>query len=124
MQFCLGFQQPPGDVAGAFGDQQPAEPGQWSAFRGTLQAGENAAETLPKGMRVIVQGRLKSRSYETREGERRTVFEIEVDEVGPSLRYATAKVNRTSGGGGGGYSCGGGGGCGHGCLRGGFPKGA
>lgn len=65
------------------------------------QAAENAAETLTKGMRVIVQGRLKSRSYETREGERRTVFEIEVDEVGPSLRYATAKVNRTSGGGGG-----------------------
>ena len=68
------------------------------------QAAENAAETLTKGMRVIVQGRLKSRSYETRESERRTVFEIEVDEVGPSLRYATAKVNRTSGGGGGGYS--------------------
>ena len=68
------------------------------------QAAENVAETLTKGMRVIVQGRLKSRSYETREGERRTVFEIEVDEVGPSLRYATAKVNRTSGGGGGGYS--------------------
>ena len=68
------------------------------------QAAENAAETLTKGMRVIVQGRLKSRSYETREGERRTVFEIEVDEVGPSLRYATAKVNRTSGGGGGGYN--------------------
>ena len=68
------------------------------------QAAENAAETLTKGMRVIVQGRLKSRSYETREGERRTVFEIDVDEVGPSLRYATAKVNRTSGGGGGGYS--------------------
>ena len=68
------------------------------------QAAENVAETLTKGMRVVVQGRLKSRSYETREGERRTVFEIEVDEVGPSLRYATAKVNRTSGGGGGGYS--------------------
>ena len=66
------------------------------------QAAENVAETLTKGMRVIVQGRLKSRSYETREGEKRTVFEIEVDEVGPSLRYATAKVNRTSGGGGGG----------------------
>ena len=68
------------------------------------QAAENVAESLTKGMRVIVQGRLKSRSYETREGERRTVFEIDVDEVGPSLRYATAKVNRTSGGGGGGYS--------------------
>ena len=66
------------------------------------QAAENAAETLTKGMRVIVQGRLKSRSYETREGERRTVFEIEVDEIGPSLRYATAKVTRTTGGGGGG----------------------
>lgn len=75
------------------------------------QAAENVAETLTKGMRVIVQGRLKSRSYETREGERRTVFEIEVEEVGPSLRYATAKVNRTSGGGsGGGYSQGGSGG--------------
>ena len=68
------------------------------------RAAENVAESLTKGMRVIVQGRLKSRSYETREGERRTVFEIDVDEVGPSLRYATAKVNRTSGGGGGGYS--------------------
>ena len=66
------------------------------------QAAENAAETLTKGMRVIVQGRLKSRSYETREGERRTVFEIDVDEVGPSLRYATAKVTRTTGGGAGG----------------------
>ncbi|WP_342372375.1 single-stranded DNA-binding protein [Propioniciclava soli] len=74
------------------------------------QAAENVAETLTKGMRVIVQGRLKSRSYETREGERRTVFEVDVDEIGPSLRYATAKVNRTSGGGGGGYSQGGSGG--------------
>lgn len=74
------------------------------------QAAENVAETLTKGMRVIVTGRLKSRSYETREGERRTVFEIEVDEIGPSLRYATAKVNRTSGGGGGGYNQGGQGG--------------
>ncbi|WP_203568840.1 single-stranded DNA-binding protein [Aestuariimicrobium ganziense] len=60
------------------------------------QAAENVTESLQKGMRVIVQGRLKSRSYETREGERRTVFEVEVEEVGPSLRYATAKVNRTS----------------------------
>lgn len=68
------------------------------------QAAENAAETLTKGMRVIVQGRLRSRSYETREGERRTVFEIEVDEIGPSLRYASAKVQRNApGGGGGGY---------------------
>lgn len=63
------------------------------------QAAENAAESLTKGMRVIVQGRLKSRSYETREGERRTVFEVDVDEVGPSLRYASAKVARNSGGG-------------------------
>ena len=60
------------------------------------QAAENVAESLQKGMRVIVQGRLKSRSYETREGERRTVFEIDVDEVGPSLRSATAKVTRAS----------------------------
>jgi single-strand DNA-binding protein len=82
------------------------------------QVAENVAESLTKGMRVIVQGRLRSRSYETREGERRTVFEIEVDEIGPALRYATAKVTRTpssgySGGGGGGtggYSGGGGGG--------------
>ena len=67
------------------------------------QPAENVAETLTKGMRVIVTGRLKSRSYETREGEKRTVFEIDVDEVGPSLRYATAKVTRaTSSGGGGG----------------------
>ena len=65
------------------------------------QAAENVAESLQKGMRVIVQGRLKSRSYETREGEKRTVFEVDVDEIGPALRYATAKVTRTSGGGGG-----------------------
>ncbi|QGN34210.1 single-stranded DNA-binding protein [Microlunatus sp. Gsoil 973] len=64
------------------------------------QAAENVAESLQKGMRVIVQGRLKSRSYETREGERRTVFEIDVDEIGPALRYATAKVTRTTSGGG------------------------
>src|SRR5699024_5748067 len=63
---------------------------------------ENVAETLSKGSRVIVQGRLKARSYETREGEKRTVFEVDVEEVGPALRYATAKVTRTSGGGGGG----------------------
>jgi len=65
---------------------------------------ENVAESLTKGSRVIVSGRLRSRSYEGREGEKRTVFEIEVDEIGPSLRYATAKVTRTtssSGGGGG-----------------------
>ncbi|MUN37929.1 single-stranded DNA-binding protein [Actinomadura litoris] len=76
------------------------------------QAAENCAESLQRGMRVIVQGRLKQRSYETREGEKRTVFEIEVDEVGPSLRNATAKVNKTQrqGGGGGGFGGGGGGG--------------
>ena len=71
------------------------------------QAAENVAETLTKGMRVIVQGRLKSRSYEDREGNRRTVFEIDVDEIGPSLRYATAKVNRTTSGGGGNWNSGG-----------------
>lgn len=62
------------------------------------QAAENVAESLTKGMRVIVQGRLRSRSYETREGEKRTVFEVEVEEIGPSLKYATAKVTRSSGG--------------------------
>ena len=65
------------------------------------QYAEHVAESLSKGARVIVQGRLKSRSFETREGEKRTVFEIDVEEVGPSLRYATAQVTRTSGGGGG-----------------------
>src|ERR687886_132033 len=74
------------------------------------QAAENVAESLTRGMRVIVQGRLKQRSYETREGEKRTVYEIEVDEVGPSLKSATAKVNKTARGGGGGFSGGGGGG--------------
>ncbi|MDL4773438.1 MULTISPECIES: single-stranded DNA-binding protein [Thermomonosporaceae] len=76
------------------------------------QAAENCAESLQRGMRVIVQGRLKQRSYETREGEKRTVYEIEVDEVGPSLRNATAKVNKTQrqGGGGGGFGGGGQGG--------------
>ncbi|WP_104062389.1 single-stranded DNA-binding protein [Arthrobacter sp. 4R501] len=59
------------------------------------EAAENVAESLTKGMRVIVTGRLKSRSYETKEGEKRTVVELEVDEIGPSLRYANAKVNRT-----------------------------
>lgn len=59
------------------------------------QAAENVAESLTKGMRVILSGRLKQRSYETKEGEKRTVFEIEVDEVGPSLRNATAKVTKT-----------------------------
>src|SRR5262245_9990913 len=72
------------------------------------QAAENVAESLQRGMRVVVQGRLKSRQYETREGEKRTVFEIDVEEVGPSLKYATAKVTKTTRqGGGGGYSGGG-----------------
>ena len=62
------------------------------------QAAENVAESLTKGMRVIVQGRLKSRSYETREGEKRTVFEIDVDDVGPSLLRATAVVTRATSG--------------------------
>ncbi len=70
------------------------------------QAAENVAESLTKGMRVIVSGRLKQRSYETKEGEKRTVFEVEVDEVGPSLRNATAKVTKTTrqGGATGGFS--------------------
>lgn len=59
------------------------------------QMAESVAESLQRGMRVIAQGRLKQRSYETKQGEKRTVFEMEVDEVGPSLKYATAKVNRT-----------------------------
>jgi len=71
-------------------------------------AAENVAESLQRGTRVIVSGRLKSRSYETKEGEKRTVIEMEVDEVGPSLRYATAKVNKTQrSGGGGGFGGGG-----------------
>jgi single-strand DNA-binding protein len=74
------------------------------------QAAENVAESLQRGMRVIVQGRLKQRSYETREGEKRTVYEVEVDELGPSLKNATAKVNKTTrGSGGGGFGAGGGG---------------
>ena len=64
------------------------------------QAAENVAETLTKGMRVIVNGRLRQRSYQNREGENRTVFEVEVDEVGPSLRYASAQVTRKSANGG------------------------
>jgi single-strand DNA-binding protein len=73
------------------------------------QAAENVAESLTRGIRVIVQGRLKARTYETREGEKRTVFEVDVDEVGPSLRSATAKVTRASrqGGAGGGFGGGG-----------------
>lgn len=76
------------------------------------QAAENAAESLEKGMRVIVTGNLKARSYETREGEKRTSWEIDVDEVGPSMKYATAVVTKTSrsgdGSGGGGGTAGGG----------------
>lgn len=80
------------------------------------QAAENVAESLTRGARVIVSGRLRQRSFETKEGEKRTVIELDVDEIGPSLRYATAKVNKTSrgggGGGGGGFGGGGGGGFG------------
>ncbi|MBE1532347.1 single-stranded DNA-binding protein [Actinomadura algeriensis] len=88
------------------------------------QAAENVAESLQRGMRVIVQGRLKQRSYDTREGEKRTVVELDVEEVGPSLRSATAKVNKTQrqgGGGGGGFGGGqqGGGGFGGGGQQGG-----
>jgi len=70
------------------------------------QAAENVAESLQRGARVVVTGRLKQRSFETKEGEKRTVVELDVDEVGPSLKYATAKItkaSRGSGGGGGGY---------------------
>ena len=84
------------------------------------EAAENVAESLTKGMRVIVNGRLKSRSYETKEGEKRTVIELEVDEIGPSLRYANAKVNRTQRSGG----QGGQGGFGGGNSGGGFGGGA
>jgi len=82
------------------------------------QAAENVAESLTRGARVVVTGRLKQRSFETKEGEKRTVIELEVDEIGPSLRYATAKVNRAqrsgdSSGSGGGY----GGGAGSGASR-------
>ena len=90
------------------------------------EAAENVAESLTKGMRVIVSGRLKSRSYETKEGEKRTVIELEVDEIGPSLRYANAKVNRTqrSGGGGAGNGAQGGFGSGGGNSGGGFGGGS
>ena len=64
------------------------------------QAAENVAESLTRGARVIVQGRLKQRSFETKEGEKRTVVELDVDDIGPSLRYATASVNKASRGGG------------------------
>ncbi len=72
------------------------------------QAAENVAESLTRGTRVVVNGRLKQRSFETKEGEKRTVVELDVDEIGPSLRYATAKVNKTSrGSSGGGFGGGG-----------------
>ena len=74
------------------------------------EAAENVAESLTRGSRVIVTGRLKQRSFETREGEKRTVVEVEVEEIGPSLKYATAKVNKASRSGGGGGGFGGGGG--------------
>ena len=78
------------------------------------EVAENVAESLTRGSRVVVQGRLKQRSFETKEGEKRTVVELDVDEIGPSLRYATAKVNKTTrGGGGGGFGGGGQGGYGN-----------
>jgi single-strand DNA-binding protein len=72
------------------------------------QAAENVAESLQRGSRVMVTGRLRQRSYETKEGEKRTVVELEVDEIGPSLKFATAKVTKASRGGGGGGGGGGG----------------
>ena len=74
------------------------------------EAAENVAESLAKGTRVVVTGRMRSRSFQTKEGENRTVMELEADEIGPSLRYATAKVNRTQRGDGGSGGFGGGGG--------------
>lgn len=69
------------------------------------EAAENAAESLTKGTRVIAQGRLKARSFQTKEGENRTSWELDVDEIGPSLRFATANIQRQGrGGGGGGFS--------------------
>ncbi|GAV41455.1 single-stranded DNA-binding protein [Streptomyces acidiscabies] len=88
------------------------------------QAAENVAESLQRGMRVMVQGRLKQRSYEDREGVKRTVYELDVEEVGPSLRSATAKVTKTSGGGGGGGARGGQGGYGGGQAGGGWGGGS
>ncbi|MFD3325296.1 single-stranded DNA-binding protein [Streptomyces sp. NPDC058701] len=93
------------------------------------QAAENVAESLQRGMRVIVQGRLKQRSYEDREGVKRTVYELDVEEVGPSLKSATAKVTKTTGRGGqggyggGGQQQGGGGGNWGGAPGGGAPQG-
>ena len=87
------------------------------------EAAENVAETLTKGMRVIAHGRLKARSFETKEGEQRTNWELDIDEIGPSLRWATAQVNRTPRSGGGGFGGGqqqqGGGGWGGGAPAGG-----
>jgi len=71
------------------------------------QVAENVAESLQRGSRVIISGRLRQRTYETKEGEKRTVIDLEVDEIGPSLRYATAKVQRMSRSGGGGFGSGG-----------------
>src|SRR4051812_19016465 len=90
------------------------------------EAAENVAESLTRGTRVIVSGRLRSRTYDTKEGEKRTVVELEVDEVGPSLRYATTKVSKTSRGGGqsGGFGGGGQGGAGPGGGGGGGGHGA
>ncbi|MCK9898873.1 single-stranded DNA-binding protein [Parafrankia colletiae] len=92
------------------------------------QAAEHVAESLTKGARVIIQGRLKQRSFETREGEKRTVIELDVDEIGPSLRYATTKITKASRGGGGfggqGGPGGGGGGFGGGQSGPGGPAGA
>jgi single-strand DNA-binding protein len=84
------------------------------------QAAENVAESLQRGMRVIVSGRLRQRSYETKEGEKRTVYEVEVDEVGPSLRNASAKVTKSQRSG----ACGGGGFGGQGSGQGGYGGGA
>jgi single-strand DNA-binding protein len=87
-------------------------------------AAENVAESIQRGTRVIVSGRLKSRSYETKEGEKRTVVEMDVDEIGPSLRYASAKVTKTQRGGGqgSGGGFGGSGGGGYGGSSGGNPE--
>ena len=90
------------------------------------QAAENVAESLTRGTAVIVQGRLKQRSFETKEGEKRTVYELDVDEIGASLKFATAKVTRASrsgGGGGGAGSYGGGNSGGSGGYGGGAPSG-
>ena len=88
------------------------------------QAAENVAESLQRGMRVIVSGRLRQRSYETKEGEKRTVYEIEVDEVGPSLRSASAKVTKSQRSGGGSSFGGGPSGGGQGGGQGGYGGGA